>query len=276
MLFVIRRQTIKTTITNLLSQIPDRLLTDQEEKKLTRRAADGDKRARGKLVLYNSRLVISIAQRYKDNGVPLEDLVMAGFEGLVKGVDRFNPELGYKLSTYTTWWIKQKVLRELDDNSTTIRFPGYLRNLRRQVHKLERERGDELTISEIRDQFEVSEQVAHQAKTTTTTRSLDAELSNFDHGNLKQIVENEKAEIPSRSTQELKAEKLEETMNERFSDRERRVVKLYYGLEDYKQRTLQEVGEVFGVSRERIRQLRDRGLEKLKKASKLRDVRNLD
>lgn len=201
---------------------------------------------------------------------------MAGFEGLVKGIDKFNPELGYKLSTYVTWWIKQKVFRELDYNSTTIRFPGHVRNLYRKVHKLERERGDELTISEIRDQFDVSAEIAQRAKAATTTKSLDADLSSFNQGNLKQIVGNQKAEVPSELTKELKAEKLEEAMYECLSDRERRVIKLYYGHEDYKERTLQEVGEVFGVSRERIRQLRDRALKKLERVSELRAVRSVD
>ena len=105
--------------------MPDRLLTEKEERRLTNQAAAGNREAREKLVKHNSRLVISIARRYQIKGIPFEDLVMAGFEGLLKGIDKFDPELGYKLSTYATWWIRQRVFKELDNHSTTIRLPGY-------------------------------------------------------------------------------------------------------------------------------------------------------
>jgi len=129
-----------------------------------------------------------------------------------------------------------------------------------------------LTIAEITEQFEVTEQAAKRAKSRTTTRSLDADISQDNRGNLKQMVKNRKAVSPSKSLlEEDKAEKLEEAMSGFLSDRERRIIKLYYGIEDHKQRTLQEVGDVFDLSRERIRQLRDRALKKL---SQVNDLQN--
>lgn len=198
---------------------------------------------------------------------------MAGFEGLLKGIDRFDPELGNKLSTYATWWIKQAILRELDRHSTTIRLPGYVRGLRRQVIRMEEERGKKLTASDIREEFGVTEEVARAARKTRATASLDASLSRAEPGSLKKLVENSKAEEPAtESVKERKSEALREAMKDRLSDRERRVIKLYYGFEDYKPRTLEEVGEVFKLSRERIRQLRDRALDKLRQAGDLESL----
>lgn len=265
---------MKSTIGNLITQTPDRLLTDREERKLTRRVAQGDQQARKKLVNHNYRLVISVAKDYKDMGVPFEDLLMAGFEGLVKGIDKFDPGLDNKLSTYATWWIRKAVFRELDQHSTTIRIPGYVRALKRQVRRLEKKREEELSPAGIRKEFGVSKEVARTVKRVGPTASLDSSFSKSSEDNLKKMVVDRKAEDPSRAVPQRRAsERLHAAMEEKLSDRERRVIKLYYGVEDYKPRTLPEVGEVFNLSRERIRQLRDRALEKLASDRKLAGLR---
>lgn len=265
---------MKSTIGNLISQTPDRLLTKEEERKLIRRVAQGDQKSRKKLVNHNYRLVISIAKDYKDMGIPFEDLLMAGFEGLLKGIDKFDPGLGNKLSTYATWWIRKAVFRELDQHSTTIRVPGYVRTLKRQVNRLEEKWEEELSLADIRKEFGVSQEVARTVKQVGPTASLDSSFSRSSEGSLKEMVENRKAEDPSQAAPQRRAsERLFAVMEEKLSDRERRVIKLYYGVEDYKPRTLPEVGEVFDLSRERIRQLRDRALEKLARDQKLAGLR---
>jgi RNA polymerase primary sigma factor len=251
------------------------LLTRKEEKKLTRRAASGDEEAKKKLVLYNHRLVLSIAKDYKGKGVAFEDLIMAGFEGLLKAIEGFKPELGNKLSTYSTWWIRQRILKELDENSTTIRFPGYIRNLRRKVRQSEEEGGEEYTNSQIQEEFDVTEKVASRVKLMATMKSLDEEVAESGSVSLKDLVENPRAEEPPEaSIKERKSDRLEETLDTALSDRERRIIKLYYGLEDYKPRTLKEVGKVFSVSQERIRQLREQALDKLNREGDLVAVNN--
>jgi len=195
---------------------------------------------------------------------------MAGFEGLIKAIEDFKPELGNKLSTYATWWIRQRVLKELNENSTTIRFPSYVRRIRRKVKRIEREKGEELTIAQIQEEFDISAKIANRVKTMKATRSLDAKLDGSETGSLKDILRNPNAKEPSQnSLEEKKSEKLRETMNSNLSDRERRILKLYYGLEDQKPRTLKEVGKVFAVCQERIRQLRDEALDKLRQDGEL-------
>jgi len=265
---------MKSAVANLLAQTPDRLLTGEEEKRLTERAAAGDREARKQLVKHNHRLVVSIAKDYRGMGVDFEDLLMAGFEGLLEGINRFDPQLGNKLSTYVTWWIRQRILRELDKHSTTIRVPGYLRRLRRRINRLEEKREEGLTPAGIREEFGVSEEVAHKVKQVSSTASLDSRLSPTNRGNLKELIGNRKAKDPAKAVfPEESYQKLLAVMEEKLTDRERRVLKLYYGVEDYQPRTLAEVGEIFGLSRERIRQLRERALEKLREDKELAELR---
>lgn len=258
---------MNTTVENLISQTPDRLLTEKEESELAKREEKGDREARKKLVMHNHRLIISIAKDYMNNGVPLEDLIMVGFEGLMKAIKRFDPQLDNKLSTYATYWIHQAILEELNKHSTTIRVPSYVRSLKRKVNRLEEEREEKLSSSDIREEFEVSKKVARSIKQMGPTSSLDSPLSEPEDGTLKKLIKNRKAEDPSKSaSQKARSEKLMALLEERLSDRERRILKLYYGVEDNQPRTLDEVGEVFDLSKERVRQLRDGALEKLKAA----------
>lgn len=263
---------MKSIIENLFSQTPDRLLTDQEERKLIERTKEGDKEARAKLAKYNNRLVVSIAKDYRGMGVPFEDLLMAGFVGLLRGIDKFDPETGNKLSTYVTWWIKQAVYQELNEQSTTIRVPGYVRKVQRQVNRMEKSQEEELTHEEISNKFGISEEVARKVKQTSPAVSLDSPFSDSEDTSLVDLMEDRKAKKPQELAQP-KDQLMEEALEEKLSDRERRIVKLYYGIEDYKPRTLEEVSEVFDLSRERIRQLRDRALEKLAADEELAKVR---
>ena len=199
---------------------------------------------------------------------------MAGFVGLLEGIDRYDPEKNAKLSTYATWWIRKNVLEELEDSSATIRYPWYVRKVRRKLKRAKRETGEELTVSEIQERFDVTEERAKLVKAGMTTRSLDADLSEGTDRSLKQVIENRKAELPSETAlEELKSEELQENLKEELTDRERRIIKLYYGLEDYYPRTLEKVGEVFGLSLERIRQLKENALEKLKNAQGLTSIK---
>ncbi len=261
---------MKTTVENMISQTPDRLLTEKEERELTKREEEGDREARKKLIIHNHRLVISIAKDYKDNGVPFEDLIMVGFEGLVKGIKRFDPQLENKLSTYVTYWIHQAIMKELNKNSRTIRVPSYVRSLKRKVDQLEENLEEELSPSDISEEFGVGKKVARSVKQLGPTTSLDSPVSESGNETLKKMIKNRKAKNPSKSvSQKDRSEKLLSALEKRLSDRERRIIKLYYGVEDNKSRTLDEVAKVFDLCKERIRQLRDRALEKLEADRKL-------
>ena len=248
------------------------LLTREEEVQLAQRIEEGDKSAKEELAVANLRLVISIAKKYRNFGLSFLDLIQEGNVGLMKAVEKFDWRKGYKFSTYATWRIRQAILRAITNRSRTIRVPAHMSELIRDINKVEKEylqeHGEEPDTEEIAEELDVSaEKVRHAKKTAQRTTSLDKPLSKegSDSGVLGDIMPDNNLPNPEEaSLQNLLKDQLKELLHEVLTDRERRIIQLRYGLEDYHPRTLNEVGKVFGISRERVRQIQKQAINKLK------------
>lgn len=260
-----------------IGKIP--LLTAEEEVTLARKVQKGDKDAKDAMAEANMRLVVSIAKRYVGRGLDLLDLIQEGNTGLLRAVEKFDPEKGFKFSTYATWWIRQAITRAIADQARTIRIPVHmvetinklLRTHRRMTQELNREPTNEELAKEM--EIEV-EKVEHIMKIKQDISSLDATIRDDEEDSvLGDFIEDEDTPTPEESaTTQL----LKEHVNEMLSyltPREQKILRMRFGLEDGKTHTLEEVGQEFGVTRERIRQIEAKALAKLRKH---RDARKLN
>ncbi|MFW6006186.1 MAG: sigma-70 family RNA polymerase sigma factor [Candidatus Bipolaricaulota bacterium] len=249
------------------------LLTREEEVELAKRIEQGDEEAREKLASSNLRLVISIAKKYRNYGLPFLDLIQEGNLGLMKAIEKFDWRKGYKFSTYATWWIRQAILKALTNRSRTVRVPAHMKELSRKIDRVEegyiQEHGTEPPIEKVAEDLDVTvEKVRRAKKAAQTTVSLDKPLGeeSSDSGVLGDIFADDTLPTPEQETfDSLLKGRLKGLLNKELTDREKHILKLRYGLEDYKTRTLEEVGEVFDISRERVRQLQNRAIEKLQR-----------
>ncbi len=249
------------------------LLTREEEVELAKRIEQDDEQAREKLASSNLRLVISIAKKYRNYGLPFLDLIQEGNLGLMKAIEKFDWRKGYKFSTYATWWIRQAILKALTNRSRTVRVPAHMKELSRKIDRVEeeyiQEHGTEPPIEKVAEDLEVTvEKVRRAKKAAQTTVSLDKPLGeeSSDSGVLGDIFADDNLPTPEQETfDSLLKGRLKGLLNQELTDREKHILKLRYGLEDYKTRTLEEVGEVFDISRERVRQLQNRAIEKLQR-----------
>ncbi len=251
-----------------ISRVP--LLTREDEVRLAKRIEAGDKRAKEELAEANLRLVVSIAKKYRGCGLPFLDLIQEGNLGLMKAIEKFDYKKGYKFSTYATWWIRQAILRAITNRSRTIRVPTHINELIRKIYQVERshlkERGETPTPEELADELDTSvENIIKAKKTAQSMTSLDMPIGYDDDGSvLGDFIADRTAESPERETFEhLLVQELEKALDERLTERERRILELRYGLNDYQPRTLDEVGLEFGISRERVRQIQKEALAKL-------------
>jgi RNA polymerase primary sigma factor len=247
------------------------LLTMQEQIELAARIKKGDQRARAWMIKANLRLVVKIAHDYSNLGLPLLDLISEGNIGLIKAVERFDPGKGGKLSTYSAWWIKQSIKRALANQSKTIRLPVHLvdkiSKMRRVSLQMSKELGREPTDEEFAEEIGISSAKLSQLKTVSIRpASLDAPISDDDSTEFGEIVGDEDAQTPF----ELFRDKnMRDELSELLAvldDREREIIFKRYGLDGGKPKTLEEVGKKFGVTRERIRQLQNIALAKLRRA----------
>jgi len=246
------------------------LLDRAEENYLSRRINQGSKLARKKLILSNLRLVVKLAKEYASQGVSLLDLIQEGNIGLMEAVERFDETKGYKFSTYATWWIKQKIRLALVNQGETVRVPPHTYDIIRKIKNLkqkEKEEGrDQLSREEVAEKLDISlETVKRAERAEKRTVSLDKPLDEGTNEVLGDFIESDEYSSPEKET--LKAlldEDLESGLSE-LSDRKREILKLRYGLEGHEPETLAEIGERFGISRERVRQIEVEALEDLAK-----------
>ena len=246
------------------------LLTLRDEIELARRIKKGDRRAREQMIKANLRLVVKIARDYDGLGLPLLDLINEGNIGLMKGVERFDPKKGAKLSTYAAWWIKQSIKRALANQSKTIRLPVHvvdkLFHLRRAATKLEevlgREPSDEELAAELN--FTVA-RVKQLRRAAVRPTSLDAPIGDDDTNHVADVVKDENADTPYEQLEEKTNNALVHEMIRTLDAREQAILRQRFGLDGDDRKTLEEIGEQFGVTRERIRQIEEIALRKLRK-----------
>jgi len=247
------------------------LLTREEEVELAEKIKAGDRKARERMISSNLRLVVKIAYDYRDYGLPVMDLISEGNIGLIKAVERFDPEKGGKLSTYASWWIKQSIKGALANQSKTIRLPVHLVDRISQIRKISRHLAEELgrepTNEELGDILEISaSKVAHLKTVSARPASLNAPLGDdYQGGELGDVVGDENAHSPfERLNQKSMQGDLSELI-ERLEERESQIIKLRFGIERDSALTLEEVGHIFGITRERVRQLQNMALLKMRR-----------
>lgn len=261
-----------------IGKIP--LLTAEEELELAQRVVAGDKKAKDKMAEANMRLVVSIAKRYVGRGLDLLDLIQEGNTGLLRAVEKFDPDKGFKFSTYATWWIRQAITRAIADQARTIRIPVHMvetiNKLLRTQRRLTQDLNREPTNEEIAEAMEIEvDKVEHIMKIKQDISSLDASVRDDEEDSvLADFIEDEDTVSPEESaTNQLLKEHVKDMLGA-LTEREQKILKLRFGLEDGKSHTLEEVGQEFAVTRERIRQIEAKALAKLRKhrdAKKLHD-----
>jgi RNA polymerase primary sigma factor len=253
-----------------------KLLTPKEEIALAGRISRGDKQAREQMIKANLRLVVKIARDYEGLGLPLLDLINEGNIGLMKGVERFNPKKGAKLSTYAAWWIKQSIKRALANQSKTIRLPVHV------VDKMAHIRRAEARLRETLDREPTDEEVAHDLglnarrvrqyrEASRTPVSLDSPVGAEDETSISEIVADANAAAPFDQLVRDTDNELVSEVLATLDDRESKILAMRFGLDNGKPKTLEEVGEHFGVTRERIRQIQDLALHKMRVGIEERD-----